>query len=153
MCRPCSLCIVPATPPARSHSSIFSFHAKAPVQLLCTGPFCLCSIFSGPAKKGPGLPPLPCRAQKPFLLPARGRGKVRPPARPGACVSPGRAYHRQASQEALNALSPASLAPPPVNGILSIACSIFLILNTIPLCPELAAKAFYSPRYSRGAFR
>ena len=50
------------------------------------------------------------------------------PAKPGACISPGRAACRQASQEALNTLSPASLAPPsPVNGVLPAACCIFCI--------------------------
>ena len=46
-----------------------------------------------------------------------GGFQVRPPAKLGACVSPERVYCRQASQEALNTLSPASPAPPPVNGL------------------------------------
>ena len=53
------------------------------------------------------------------------QGLRRPPAKPGACVSPGRAACRQASQGALNTLSPASLAPPRVNGVLPAACCIF----------------------------
>ena len=62
----------------------------------------------GPAGKGVSRMARPCAAlqsvrQKPAPLPAQ----------PGACVSPGRAYCRQAAQEALNTLSPASLAPPP----------------------------------------
>ena len=73
---------------------------------------------------------------------SRAWGIVSPlPAKPGACVSPGRASCRQASQEALNALPPASLAPPPVDRILPAACCSFLVLNTVPLRPELAAKA------------
>ena len=68
--------------------------------------------------------------------------KSGPPAKPGACASPRRAYCRQASQEALNTLPPASPTPPSVNGVLPAACCIFLVLNTIPLRSELTAKAF-----------
>ena len=87
------------------------------------------------------------------------------PAKAEACVGPGRAYCRQASQEALNTLSFASLAPPPASGVLPITCCIFLVLYTIPLRTELTAKAFLlstaqlgiavlqsqAPRQSRGA--
>ena len=65
-----------------------------------------------------------------------------PPAEPEACVSSGRAYYRPASQEALNALSPALFAPPPVNGVLPVACCILWVLNTILLRSKLTAKAF-----------
>ncbi len=114
-------------------------------KLLCSfsaqGLFVYALFLAGLQKKGPGLPPLPCRAQKPFLLPARGRGKSQAPARPGACVSPGRAYHRQASQEALNALSPASLAPPlPQTVFFPLRAASFLVLNTISLRSQLTAK-------------
>ena len=64
-------------------------------------------------------------------------------------MSPGRAYCRQASQEALNTLSFASLAPPPCKRFFAACCS-FLVLNTILLRPELTAKAFYSTRQSLG---
>lgn len=65
-----------------------------------------------------------------------------PPAEPEACVSSGRAYYRPASQEALNTLSPALFAPPPVNGVLPVACCILWVLNTILLRSKLTAKAF-----------
>ena len=78
-----------------------------------------------------------------------GGFQVRPPAKLGACVSPERVYCRQASQEARNTLSPASPAPPPVNGLLPICC-ILLVLNIISLRSKLTAKAFYSTRHSRG---
>ena len=79
-------------------------------------------------------------------------GKVRPRAKPRACVSPGRTYCRQASQEALNALSSASLALPLVNGGSS-HCVLYLfgIESPIPLRPGLAAKAFLLfPEQPRG---
>ena len=62
----------------------------------------------------------------------------------GACVCPGRAYCRQASQEALNALSPTSLTPPLVNGGLPIACCTFLILNTPPASPGTGSESFFT---------
>ena len=59
-------------------------------------------------------------SESPFTLHGTTRGcrfaKSEPPAKPGACVSPGRAYYRQASREARNALSFASPALRPVNG-------------------------------------
>ena len=70
----------------------------------------------------------------------------------GACAGPGRAYCRQASQEALNALSSASLALPLVNGGSS-HCVLYLfgIESPIPLRPGLAAKAFLLfPEQPRG---
>ena len=79
-----------------------------------------------------------------------GGFQVRPPAKLGACVSPERVYRRQASQEARNTLSPASPAPPPVNGLLPIICCILLVLNIISLRSKLTVKAFYSTRHSRG---
>ena len=73
---------------------------------------------------------------------AAQRVKTGPPAKSGACISPERAYCRQASQEALNTLSFASLAPPPASGVLPITCCIFWVLYIIPLRSMLEAKAF-----------
>ena len=83
--------------------------------------------------------------------PASFHAESGPPAKPGACVSSGRAYCRQASQEALDTLSLASPAPPPVNGVLPAACCIFLALNT-PSClvRNWQRKPFHSPRLSLG---
>ena len=72
----------------------------------------------------------------------------------GGRVSPGRAYCRQAAQEALNTLPPASPAPPPVNGVLPVARCIFWVLNAIPLRSKLAAKALLLfPAQPRVPFR
>ena len=64
--------------------------------------------------------------------------KVRPPAKPGACVSLGRASYRQASQEALKKTPPASLALRPVNGR-RLSKIIFLAI----------VKLFISSRFAR----
>jgi hypothetical protein len=56
-----------------------------------------------------------------------------PPAKPEACVSPGKAYCRQSSPVALDTLSLASLTPSPVNRVLPITYYIFLVSNT-PSC-------------------
>ena len=66
---------------------------------------------------------------------------------------PWKGIYRQASQEALNSLSPVLFATHPVNGVLPITCCIFWVLNTIPLRPKLTAKAFSLSPASRGAFR
>ena len=68
-------------------------------------------------------------------------GKVRPPAKPRACVSPGRTYCRQASQEALTSLS-CITCPAFCKRVLPVARYIFLVLNTAPLRSKLTAKAF-----------
>ena len=74
-----------------------------------------------------------------------------PPAKPGACVSPGGVCCRQASQEAPNTLSPASPAPPPANGVLPVACCIFLVSNTISLRSQLTAKSLLLSTAKPGA--
>ena len=100
-----------------------------------------------PRRSDKRFPALTARCQ----WPASFHTESGPPAKPGACVSSGRAYCRQASQEALDTLSLASPAPPSVNGVLPAACCIFLALNT-PSClvRNCQRKPFYSPRLSLG---
>ena len=75
------------------------------------------------------------------------------PAKPGACVSPERAYYRQASQEALKKTPPASLALRPVNGrrlskIIFLAIVKLLISSRFARCRK--RKLFYSLQQTWG---
>ena len=77
-----------------------------------------------------------------------------PPAKPGAWVNPRRALYRQASQEALNDLSLASLALQPVNGLQILKHWLFRELRFIILfllrSNYFMLKLFYSPQQSWG---
>ncbi len=141
--RPCSLCIVPATPPARSHSSIFSFHAKAPVQLfLHRGLFVYALFLPGLPKKGRAFLHCPA-ARKSF--PRAGARKSGPPAKQGDFVSPERAYYRQASQEALKKSAACITCPAArkrATFVQDYPSGNRKIVNLFPLRSMLEAKAF-----------
>ena len=72
--------------------------------------------------------------------------KVRPPAKPGACVSPERAYCRQASQKALKKSAACITCPaarkraPFIQDYLS---GNRKVVHLFPLRPMLEAKAFF----------
>ncbi len=74
-----------------------------------------------------------------------------PPAKAWGLRKPWRVCCRQASQEAPNTLSPASPAPPPANGVLPVACCIFLVSNTISLRSQLTAKSLFTLHGKAGA--
>ena len=75
------------------------------------------------------------------------------PAKPGACVSPERAYYRQASQEALKKTPPASLALRPVNGR-RLSKIIFLAIvkscSSLPASPDAGSQSFFTLPNSAG---
>lgn len=106
---------------------------------------CLVRIFSGAQRGGGALAPL--------ALPAVFHMQVRPPAKPGACVSPSRAYCRQASQEALNARSPASFAPPPVNGGSSRCVLQFFGIEYYPASPGTDGESLFTLHGTAGGYR
>ena len=154
MYRPCSLCIVPATPPARSHSSIFSFHAKAPVQLfLHRGLFVYTLFLPGLPKKGRAFLHCPAALRSLPCFPRAGARKSVPPAKQGDFVSPERAYCRQASQEALKKSAACITCPaarkraPFIQDYLS---GNRKVVHLFPLRSMLEAKAFYSPQLCWG---
>ena len=78
-----------------------------------------------------------------------------PPEKPGACVSPERAYYRQASQEALKKSAACITCPaarkraPFVQDYLS---GNRKVVHLFPLRSMPEAKAFYSPAALPGAF-